>query len=91
MSAVVVLIIGLAGLAWAAWLLIREPDARVRISTVIGAAGAFLCALLVALAAGTSGLAAVATGTIGAAVLALMVVGQWRFIRSIYARGGRKL
>ena len=90
-TATVVLIIGLVGLALAAWLLIREPDRRVRITSVVGAAGAFLCALLLALATGTGGLAAVATATLGAAVLALVLIGQWRFIRSIFARGGREL
>ena len=90
-TATVVLVIGLAGLALTAWLLIREPDMRVKITSVVGAAGAFLLALLVALATGTYGLAAVATATLGAAVLALVLIGQWRFIRSLFARSGREL
>ena len=90
-AATVVLAIGLVGLTLAAWLLVREPDARVRVAAVAGAVGAFGAALLVALATGTSTLSALATGTLGAAVLTLVLLVQWRFFRSLFARQGRKL
>jgi len=90
-TASVILAIGLLGLALAAWLLVREPDTRVRVAGLAGAALGFLAALLLAIAAGTGALAALATATLGAAVLALMLLGQWRFFRSLFARGGRRL
>jgi len=90
-TASVILAVGLLGLALAAWLLAHEPEARIRVAGAAGAAGGFLAALLLAMAAGIGALAAFATATLGAAVLALMLLGQWRFFRSLFARGGRRL
>ena len=90
-SALVVLAVGVLGLALLALLLAREPDRRVRLTTIAGAVGGFLLALLLALAAGTDGLAALATATLGAAVLALVLIVQWRLFRALFARQGRKL
>ncbi len=90
-TALVVLILGVAGLALLALLLRHETDGRIRLAAIGGAAGGFLVALLLALAAGTGGLGALATATLGAAVLALALVAQWRLFRSLFARQGRKL
>jgi len=87
----IALVVGLAGMALAALLLVKEPDQRVRLAAAGGAVGGFVVALLLALAAGTDVLAAVATALIGGAVLALVLMGQWRFFRSLFARQGRKL
>ena len=89
--ALVVLILGLVGLVLTAVLLVREPDVRIRLAAGGGAIGGFLLALLLALAAGISALGALATASLSAAVLALVLVGQWRFVRSLFARQGRKL
>ncbi len=83
MSGAIVLVAGLIGLALAAWLVAREPDRRVRVAAIGGAAGGFLIALLLALLLGTSALGALATAVLGAAVLALALVGQWRLIRGL--------
>lgn len=90
-TAGVVLIIGLVGLALAVFLLLRDPDGRIRLAALAGAAGGFLLALLLALAFGQNGLEALATATLGAAVLALALIVQWRFFRTLYARHGGKL
>ncbi|MGD9892688.1 MAG: hypothetical protein AB7U18_15495 [Dehalococcoidia bacterium] len=90
-TAAVVLIVGVLGLALAVFLLLREPDGRIRLAALVGAAGGFLLALLFALAFGQGGLEAVATATLGAAVLALALVVQWRFFRTLFARHGGKL
>jgi hypothetical protein len=91
MSATIVLLIGLAGLAAVALLLVREPDRRVRVATIAGAAGGFLLALLLAIALGTDTWGALATATLGAAVLSLSLIGQWRLFRTLFARSGRRL
>jgi hypothetical protein len=90
-TAGVVLIIGLVGLALAVYLLVREPDTRIRLAALAGAVGGFLLALLMALAFGQGGLEALATATVGAAVLALALIVQWRFFRTLFARHGGKL
>ena len=89
--ALVVLILGLVGLVLTAVLLMREPDGRIRLAAGGGAIAGFLLALLLALAAGISALGALATASLSAAVLALVLVGQWRLVRSLFARQGRKL
>jgi ABC-type phosphate/phosphonate transport system permease subunit len=90
-AGLIVLILGLAGLALVARLLIREPDMRVRVAAIGGAVGGFLLALALALAFGRDTLDSVATATLGAAVLPLTLIAQWRFIRSLFARQGREL
>lgn len=90
-TAVVVLIIGMIGLALTALLLIREPDIKIRIATIAGAVLAFLLAWLLAVAFGQGPLEAIATATLGAAVLAFVLIAQWRFFRSLFARHGGKL
>lgn len=90
-AAVIVLVLGVVGLALVGLLLAREADTRVRVAATAGAAGGFLGALMVALALGTETLPAVATATLGAAVLSLALVAQWRLFRSLFARQGRKL
>ena len=90
-TALVVLGVGVVGLGLLALLLTREPDRRIRLTTIGGAVGGFLLALVLAFAAGTDGLAALATATLGAAVLALALIAQWRLFRSLFARQGRKL
>jgi hypothetical protein len=94
MIALVVLLLGVAGLALTAALLAREPDTRIRVAAVAGAGAGFLLALFIALLAGKSLLVAVATATLGAAVLALVFIGQWLLIRWIGTRqqatGNRK-
>ena len=89
--ALVLLILGAAGLVLTTLLLVRETDMRIRLVAVAGAIGGFLLALLLALAAGKSGLEALATAALGAAVLALVLVGQWRLFRGLVARQDRKL
>ena len=89
--ALVVLILGLVGLVLTAVLLMQEPDVRIRLAAGGGAIVGFLLALLLALAAGISALGALATASLSAAVLALVLVGQWRLVRSLFARQGRKL
>lgn len=91
MSALVVLVIGLLGLALVGLLLAREPDGRVRVAGLGGVGGGFLLAFMIALAAGKGALAALAVGVLGAAVLALVLLGQWRLVRSLFARQGRRL
>ena len=90
-AATVVLVVGLAGLALVALLLVREPDARIRNATVAGTIGGFVVACGIALAAGKSLLVATATGALSAAALALVLLGQWRLIRALFARQGRRL
>ena len=85
-AAIVVLVLGVVGLAAVALLLAREPDARVRLATTMGAAGGLLIAVLIALAAGKGALAAAATGAISAAALALALIGQWRLFRLLVER-----
>jgi hypothetical protein len=89
--AVVILVLGVAGLVLVALLVLREPDARIRVAVTAAALGGFLVALLAGLAFVETVLAALATAAIGGAVLALALIGQWRFFRSLYARQGRKL
>ena len=83
MSEIVVLLVGVAGLALAARLLAQEPDGRVRITSLIGAAAGFLLAFLIALIADKGVIVAVAIATVGAATLALVLIGQWLLIRWI--------
>lgn len=90
-AAVVVLVIGLVGLALTALLILKEPDGKIRVAVATGAVGGFLIALLLAVALGRGTLEALATATLGAAVLALALVAQWRFFRSLFARHGGKL
>ena len=85
-AAIVVLVLGVVGLAAVALLLAREPDARVRLAATMGAAGGLLIAVLIALAAGKGALAAAATGAISAAALALALIGQWRLFRLLVER-----
>jgi hypothetical protein len=85
-AAVVVLVLGVAGLVLTALMLRGEPERSVRLATVLAAVGGFVVALLLALALDTGGLAAVATATLGAAVLALALISQWRLFRSLIAR-----
>ncbi len=80
------LLLGVAGLALTASLLVREPDMRVRVAASLGAAAGLLVALLMALIAGKSVLVAVATATLGAATLALVLIGQWVLIRWVSNR-----
>ena len=85
-TAVVVLVIGVAGLALVAALLAREPDRRVRRAAILGTVAGLLTACGIALAAGKGALVATATGAISAAALALVLLGQWRLIRTLFAR-----
>ena len=87
----VVMLLGLAGIALVTWLVRREPDKRVRNLTAGASLGGYLVAMLIALAANTSMLAAVATGLFSGAVLSLASLLQWRLFRSLFARQGRKL
>lgn len=79
---IAVLAAGVIGLALAALLLRSEPRGN-RIAVLVGAAGGFLLALLLALALGVSALGALATATLGAAALALVVTGQLRLFRNV--------
>ncbi len=86
MIEILVLLLGVAGLVLTASLLAREPDMRVRVAALLGAAAGLLVALLMALIAGKSVLVAVATATLGAATLALVLIGQWVLIRWVSNR-----
>jgi hypothetical protein len=90
-AAVVVLVIGLLGLALTALLIVKEPDAKIRVAMAAGAIGGFVIALLLAAALGRGTLEVLATATLSGAVLALALIGQWRFFRSLFARHGGKL
>jgi hypothetical protein len=83
MIEIFVLLLGVAGLALTALLLVREPERRIRVAAFVGASAAFLLALLIALLAGKTALVAVATATLGAATLALVLIGQWLLIRLV--------
>ena len=80
-----VLAIGALGLALAALLLRGEPRNN-RIAVLVGAAGGFLLALLLALALGVGALGALATATLGAAALSLVVAAQLRLFRGVGKR-----
>jgi len=85
-TGIVVLLLGLLGLVLAVVLLRGEPSSRNRIAVIVGAAGGFLLALLIAFALDTSALGALATATAGAAALALTLAAQLRLFRAIGSR-----
>lgn len=85
-AALIVLLLGIAGLLASALLLRREPERRVRWATGVGALVGFALAFLMAQVSGKETTVAVAVATLSAAVLALALAAQWRLIRALTRR-----
>lgn len=85
------LAVGILGLVLTAALLLRDHDRRFRRAGAIGAMLGFLLAFAVALALDKDALTALAIAAIGATVLALVLIGQWRLFRVLFAKQGHRL
>jgi hypothetical protein len=86
MAAVIVGLLGVAGLLLVAWMIRTERQSTARAAAIAGAVAGFMVAVAMALLTDKPAGAALAVGLIGAAVLPIAVLGQMRLVRALTRR-----